>query len=364
MKYHLKTDYSKPPKIFLHGASYYIRRRLKIAGTYKDVWRSLRTDNKKEAELAAYRLWYNDQGKEAQELLAKPVIEIIRVFKAYDETERFKLLSDSTRRTIECSWTAFLVYCDQHKRTFFNELDKEFCIKFLTRNEVKNKTFNNVLNDMKQIFKPFCISQKLDNPFVDIEQKSITRGEKASDSYRMFTDAEVLKIFKELPKSNIHHKGEWLNACQIAAYTGLRYKDIALLQWPAITQKHITIIPAKTAAKTGNRKVIILLTPKLKEIFASIEKSGFPLFPNLAKEYTPKDGTRAFSQFLKRIGIVAINGQIAGFHSFRATFITKAKQSGISLESIGGIVGHTSANQTDVYNKDSDKIDISFVKYG
>jgi integrase len=84
----------------------------------------------------------------------------------------------------------------------------------------------------------------------------------------------------------------------------------------------------------------------LKKILNSIERTGYPVLPNLAKSYRD-DATKPFSRFLKSIGIVAINKQIAGFHSFRVTFISKATAAGVDLKTIGGIVGHSSEKQTD-----------------
>lgn len=371
MKYHLKTDISKPPKPFLHKGVYYIRRRLFIDGKHKDVWRSLHTDELKEAQIAAYRLWYNDQGKSAQELLDKPRRKISSIYDDYQNTERYKLLADSSKRTISCNWGAFLDYCEQHSRVYFDELNKEFCLKFLDRNEVKNKTFNNVLNDMKQIFKQFCINVQAANPFDGIEQKSITRGEKASDSFRAFTNDEIKIILHDLPLSRMNNKMEWFYASQIAMYTGLRYIDIAFLRWTDISANFITLAPSKTERKTAGRKVIIKISDKLKPIIAQIPKSAkikdgsaaWYVFPNLQKRYSPVDGTKPFSEFLKQRGIVAINNQIAGFHSFRATFITKAKAQGIDTKSLGGIVGHSSEKQTEVYNKNAENIDLSAINY-
>jgi len=292
MKFQLKTDFkTRMPRVFKRGKIYYIRQRL----NGRDTWRSLQTKNRDIAEKLAYRIWFYQQGKAQKALLDEPMLRIGEISDMYKDTERFKLLAESTKLTMLERWDTFLTWCDERGITELQQIGKQDIEKYLESREVKNKTFNNIRNDLKQVMAPACIHVKMKNPADQVQQRSITRGEKASNSFRAFMDNEVLKIFKELPKSSIDHKDEWLTACIIAANTGLRYKDIALLQWTYIHDGYIQLPPFKTQNKTRNREVIINMTGALQNRLTSIEKTDFYVLPGLAKQYNSKSATKPFS---------------------------------------------------------------------
>ena len=358
MKYHLKTDFrTSPPKVFQRkkGGSYYIRQQ--IGG--RDIWRSLKTKNKRDAEALAYRIWYQQQSCELRDILAMPAIPLELAWELHTETEKYQLLADSTKKMRHKYFISFKNWCETRNINTVNELSQDTISIYLSQLGKTNKTFNNVLNDLRQIFRQIFEQIKTENPFESIQPRSTTRGDRTSTDFRSFSSDEIKLIFNLLEKSSIEYKDEWIAACKLALYTGLRYKDIALLQWPDIKNnlEYIELIPHKT--KSTGKSVLIPIATPLKETLKNINKTSFYILPGLAASYSDRS-TKHFQRLLQRNRDKFNPGKI-GFHSFRATFITWASEAGVELETISGIVGHTSTQMTDHYNKSAITADLSFL---
>lgn len=362
MKLHLKTDFrTRPPRVFKRGASYYIRQRI----NGKDVWRSLYTTVKAEAETLAYRIWYYQQSEGVREsLFDTPDISLAFAWTNHIATDRYQLLAPSTKHTREVWWNAFSDYCSTRNITGVHHITPELITAFLDGRGAKNKTFNNARAELMQILRPAFRRLEMSDPFLVVEPKTIRRGERASEQFRAFSDAEIKTILAGLKNSKMKHRMEWVSACNIALYTGLRFKDVALSRWSAIKGKYeyLEIVPFKTASKT-KKAVLISIIPEFRELLEnlpSLKKSVY-LLPGLAEKYNEKESSKRFVQFLHRLEITDTDSGKAGFHSFRATVTTKASDAGINLKEFGGVLGHATEAQTQHYNKAALTLDLSFL---
>lgn len=356
---HFASDFiGRPPRPMLRGKVYYIRQR--IGG--KDVWRSLHTRDKREAEYLAVEIWRMRQTDRVKAIIPAPPRKLPLIWETYAATDRYMELAESTRSTKARIWSAFVAWCNDHRIEYPEQLTKELATSYLASGGRKNKTYNNVLNDLCQAFQ---YGGAVPNVFDSIERLSTHRGkaDKRSDQFRAFTDDEINRIFEAISKSKMENSKEWLIAAKIASMTGLRYKDIALLRWDAVKSdelgKFIELSPAKTENKTGGKLVYIRLVPELARLLTIRQAtvSGDYILPALAHSYHDRwnAATRPFLQLCRRIGI---NGS---FHCFRVTVVTKAAKAGIDLEEFGGVIGHTTENQTKAYNRAALNIDMERV---
>lgn len=364
MAFFLKTDLrGKPPRPMLRGRVYYIRKRQ----FGKDVWRSLHTTDKKEAEYLALAIWREWQTETVKEIIPPPPRPLPLVWDKYAKSEYFTLLSELTRHTKRQQWEAFQKWCDGRRIRYPHQLTPEACIEYLTRNGQKNKTFNNILGDLKLIF---AYGGAECNPFDNIRRRSTKRAEsdKISDSFNLLTDSQIEQILLHLKFSRIRNREEWHDAALLASRTGLRYKDVALLRFDSVHYDnkgaYLEVSPAKTTAKTGGKVVYIRLIPLVSDLLEKRRMTtiGEYVFPNQRESYQKigKNGlpnafraTAPFSRLCERLGINAT------FHSFRVAVITKAARAGIDLEEFGGVVGHTSKEQTMAYNRAALEIDMN-----
>ena len=371
MSLQLKTDFrGSPPRPFKRNGVYYIR----LTTGRRDIWRSCKTTNRGEAERYSYEVWFQHQKEGAKALLKEPIVSVADIFKQYKETENFKNLKPSTARTRIINANAFSNYAENHRIITFDELTPEFCESFLNTRGRTGKTFNNVRSDLVQIFAQIAKQQASENPFEKVPQRSTTRGETASRPKAAFTDEQIQRILEYIRTGTMRNRDEWFRACKIAMYTGLRYEDIALLKYEDITDDILELTPKKTE-KVVLKKIIIRIPDELRpEIFPPLQFRGKYVLPGLAATYPQynrdgiliggsKEPLKPFGDVLKKLSIFAPAGYTIGFHSFRVTLVTKLRQAGYSAEVIGGIVGHTSAVQTEHYNRAALSIDVSKIHY-
>lgn len=372
MRIPLKTDFrGSPPHPFKRGGSYYIR--MFVAG--RDVWRSCRTKSKSEAEKYAYEVWYQLQKENVKNILQTPGVLIEQALKEYVQTERYSMLKNSSKRTRLSSADKFIRYCKEHNVLWIDDITPSFCESFLNTCGKTSKTFNNVRSDLIQLLDQTTKRLSIKNPVESVQQKTISRGAGASKPKAAFTDEQIKKILAYIGGGNkMRNADEWLRACKIAMYTGLRLEDICLLRYDEITDDILEVTPKKTETIT-KKKILLRLPDAVKpEIFGYRLRQGYVL-PALAARY-PKfdadgkrisglfDPARPFIDTLKILKIQPPAGYSIGFHSFRVTLVTKLRQAGYSAEVIGGIVGHTSAIQTEHYNRAALSIDVSKISYG
>jgi len=354
-KIYLMTDMvGRPPKPFKRGKTYYIRMRI---GNI-DVWRSLRTGDRREAEYLAYEIWRERQRASVKDILPRPAMPPLLAWTQYAESQNFAMIAASTRETRERNWTAFAHWAEARGIRSVEQLDAAACKKWLETRGKTNKTFNNVLADLRAVLHGAGVDPCV---FDDIPPRSITRGEKASTHFKAFTDAEIEALRARIESSRLRDRDEWLLAMDIALNTALRFKDVALLRWESLCEDerghYLEVVPHKTAAKTGGKAVYIRLIP----IFAARlmirrqQVGGEFVLPELAAR-VKKYGRKSTLQFQK---ICAELGNGGGFHCLRTTVITKAAKAGFDLGSLGGVVGHTTKRQTEAYNRAALDIDMA-----
>jgi integrase len=153
---------------------------------------------------------------------------------------------------------------------------------------------------------------------------------------------------------------DWKGAILCGAYTGLRLRDVADLQWGAINweEQKITVTTRKTRTD-----VTVPIHPRfaswLQKQTRGIGKA--PVFPTLAgKSGSGKSGlSMAFKRIMERVGIKGrllreANGagrsqSSLSFHSLRHTFNAALANAGVAVEIRQKLTGHASAEMNAQY---------------
>lgn len=139
---------------------------------------------------------------------------------------------------------------------------------------------------------------------------------------------------------------DWLLASILSRWTGLRYGDVARLDWGQIdlARRTIAVTPSKTA-KHGVR----LLLPIADELLAALQsrpvQEGFVL-PEHAMCY-PKPMPVPFSAVLASAGLDA---ERYTFHSWRHTFRTRLAEAGVSDDIARRLGGWTNLAMAEHYD--------------
>jgi integrase len=176
------------------------------------------------------------------------------------------------------------------------------------------------------------------------------------DSYAPLSDVEVGSILKQAKSSDRYW---WYILCTLAAYTGARKGELLALK-PNDFKKdddtgraYFYIAASKTDA--GRRKVPIALSIR-DEVVNYIDSisDNEPLFPEGKKK--EKQLVNWIRDSITEMGneLVSDQGRRKVFHSFRHSFITKARSLGNELSLVQAVVGHEQSNtgQTQIYTNE------------
>lgn len=221
-----------------------------------------------------------------------------------------------------------------------DEVDERMAARFVgeIRGRYAPQTITLTVSELSQIWRGLRMER---NPWADIPPE---RG--GGVVRRAFTDEELRLIVDRAT-------GEMRTLLMVGAYTGLRISDAATLRWECVTPdlSTITLMPRKTAHSSGVT-VTIPVHPALRASLGRHRGAGY-IMPTLAAK-TASARCDAVQTHLRRCGLETSERRdgyryrvaVFGFHSLRATFITRLADAGMPLAQIQGIVGHVSPRMT------------------
>lgn len=215
-------------------------------------------------------------------------------------------------------------------------------VKYLARTKA-NKTVRNIIRTVGHVWNTIGqIHPGVHNPWVaacpDKDGQSARR--------EIFTKEEIARVLKAAKE--VGH--DWYLASMIALYTGLRYGDVATLEWEKIDLARRTIVttPRKTKGSSGV-EVIVPIADALYELLKG-GGEGFVL-PEHATKYLagrqPQPLDIPFSAVLERAGVEKSQHT---FHSWRHTANTMMAEAGVPSEIRQMICGWTNGAMAKHYD--------------
>lgn len=203
-----------------------------------------------------------------------------------------------------------------------------------------NKTIRNIVMMISGVWDAVSqIHQGIHNPW-----KAACPDKDGSATRRPdFTPEEAERVLSAAVKCG----HDWHLASMIALYTGLRYGDIAMLDWSDVDLKSrtITITPHKTKDSSGAEVTIPLADP----LYALLKGGGEGfVLPEHGTRYAARSRLPVtFSDVLSAAGI---KGTDHTFHSWRHTANSRMADAGVPSEVRQMICGWTSAAMASHYD--------------
>ena len=143
---------------------------------------------------------------------------------------------------------------------------------------------------------------------------------------------------------------DWYGVSVVACYTGLRYGDVATLEWSSIDLEEGTIRVTPSKTKKHNVRVVLPIAPPVREVLAEMQATEGFVFPEHALKYKAQDKMHpAFSEILRSAKI----GGYHDFHSWRHTFRSMLAAAGVSDETARRMGGWTNLTMAAHYDHDS-----------
>ena len=220
--------------------------------------------------------------------------------------------------------------------------------------KAKSSTKTLRLTAIKAFFEFASIRQYcLSNPaaIVSVNARKLTHTQKERAVKVPFTKKEYKKIISHLSSATTAHSNFFYVGTILSYWTGLRLGDIASLEWDSIGQGTLAVWTDKS-----NKRVE--LPTNAKETGDGIIQKALdriPLeddtycFPEERLIYLDQRLKARFSIYYKRV-LNALDIEGKSFHCLRHSFVTRLAKSGMELEDIAKLVGHSSTDTTEIYN--------------
>lgn len=221
-----------------------------------------------------------------------------------------------------------------------DEVDEQAVAQFLSemRGRYAPQTVTLTVSELSQLWLGLRMER---NPWKEIPPE---RG--GGVARRAFTDEELRRVLAGAD-------GELRTLLMVGAYTGLRIGDAATLRWESVSPDMATIAlqPHKTVHTSG-MTVTIPVHPALRACLGRHGGKGY-VMPSMAAK-SPSGRCTVVGRHLRRCGIATnerrdgyrVRVAVYGFHSLRATFVTRLADMGMPLAQIQGMVGHVSPRMT------------------
>jgi len=202
----------------------------------------------------------------------------------------------------------------------------------------KSKTRINIITNLSTVFKMLGkANANVTNPWTNLApiDTDSTRGE----AFTHEQEAAVLAACDKIGK-------DWRPVCDIMRLTGLRYGDVATLEWEDVNGDAIRLEPRKNATHNARSRrkitVAIPMTDALRAVFVGLVKRGPFVFPMHAHFYGNRGRmSRDALAFREVLDAAKIKGRGYSIHSWRHTAATRLAESGVDIETRKRILGHT-----------------------
>lgn len=208
---------------------------------------------------------------------------------------------------------------------------------------LKSKSRINIIANLTTVWKLLgSASTNIVNPWPSLRPQNVD-----GEIGKAFTPADerrVLDASKRVGK-------DWFGVCTIMRHTGLRYGDVARLEWTEIQGDVIRLAPEKT--KRHKISVAIPITQPIRDVLKSIKRTGDFLFPLHAELYGNRGrASRELLNFREVLTAAGLNEPGYTVHSWRHTAATRLAAAGADMETRKALLGHRVDATAERYDHD------------
>lgn len=267
-------------------------------------------------------------------------IPMSAVWQVYEEWCKGKgrVNTRQTYNSRKALFARFASYAEQRKAYDISDISVQIARDFIVSLKRSNKTQRTYCGYLSTIWE--AVSQlhpNIHNPW----KAACPDNDGSSVRHEAFSSEQIQAVLAEAKKVGY----DWYRASLIALYTGLRFGDVATLQWSQVdlAARVIKVTPSKTKRSSGVEVWIPIADTLYDELKEGGE--GFVL-PILGVQY-PNPPDIPFSTVLKAVGLT---GREWGFHSWRHTANTRMAEAGIPSNIREMICGWTGSKMAKHYD--------------
>ncbi len=297
------------------------------------IRKSLKTTNRKTAEVIAQKLYDDALKKQAGILPPIRLSEMIRLFLAWARINKRSWRHDEIRLE---KILKILGDLELHE---IKPLHVEHLKAVLKREGKKPATINRYLAVLKTLFNKAEEWERFDgkNP---VRKVRFFKESNQKHTYTMEELEKLLKAAKELSE-NAPTKNQFYfyYVLLLAAFTGMRLSEILNLHWSDFKYNYVIV----RQSKSGKHRIVPVPTFVAEEI-ENLPREDERIFALNAKRDLPSAIKTAWKKVRK---IAGVEGR---FHDLRHTFATLLLHNGVDIITVKEILGHSSVKVTQVYS--------------
>lgn len=303
--------------------------------TSRNKRRSLKTDDKKEAEKIfreMQKLWLKGRLVELEKYKKITLTEFKKEYLALrtDEVSKWTLKKDELSLNLLLDAVGGSLQLRALNKERLSEF-KKVC-KARGASEI---TINGYLRHIKS-----ALSYALDEKYIDKKPKVVMyKASDQEDLIRVLKPEEINLILKVAKEED---KEIWIYLL-FQLWTGARRREGLGLTWQKIDFKARN---CRIKGKDRRERIVPLLGPIIK-VLKPIRKD----IGNVFKQYYPDTWSKIFKRIARRCGI-----EDARLHDLRHSAATYMLRSGIPLEVVSDILGHSQMSTTKIYTHILDDI--------
>lgn len=279
-----------------------------------------------------------------------PLASALDTYKAY-LCATGKAASPRTMENRQMSFRRFLKWAQDHYTAASTpgKVDRACAVAFaqsLIKSDLKDKSRKNILSDLSTLWEGLirCTDGVTINPW-----KLVRPEVRDSEPGKAFTAPQVAAVLKAA--DDIGHG--WGLACRIALYTGLRFGDVATMEWSDIDMD--TAIIKVRPQKTARHKVDVLMpiAQTLLDALSALPRHCGMLLPEIGQRYPRQLKLWPFRTVIEKAQVDAkldIDTEAYTFHSFRHTFRTRLGEAGVAGDIAKRLGGWTNDTMADHYD--------------
>ena len=214
--------------------------------------------------------------------------------------------------------------------------------------EISNKTANNVLSIVRQIF-GVAVEDGLIKDNIALKVKSLCKS--ANSKRRVAFTREQIQLILTGWDNNVA-----ATACHLAAVTGMRSGEIRALWQEQLHDNYIEVNASynnkddgRKCTKSGYSR-FVPITDEIRQMIENVNSGGQYVF-SFDGEHPVSNGyfDWKLQQRMEALGIKAKPGTVLSFHSFRHFFNTRLIAAGVQGEKIRAVIGHEDESMTEHY---------------
>lgn len=337
-------------KIYVHGRMVRVSTGTADESKAQNIERTLKMGHSRNAPVDALHRLLDDIAGRDTVTDALPLDNVWETYTTWLHTTR-KVMSRGSMLNRQQNIKRFVSWAKKHytSATSAERVDKACAMAFasyLVKEQLKDKTRKNILGDLSAIWGAVmrCTDSVTLNPW-----KLVRPDVLDSTCGKAFGAAQVEELLKAADDSG----HGWGLACRIALYTGLRYGDVAMLEWEDIDFEKLLISVTPSKTDRHHVSVVVPIAPALLISLSVARKAEGPVLPEMEIRYPKPHPDCPFSKVLE---MAKLDPAIYTFHSWRHTFRTRLGEAGVQKDIAKRLGGWTNDTMADHYDH-SQRID-------